>query len=252
MKVIVLSSGSKGNTTYVETETTRILIDIGNSCKYVKERLKELNVDHKSIGGILITHTHKDHIKGLEVFTKQYGTKVYCTEKMFKYIDYIKDYEFIINDEFEVGNITIKVIKTSHDTEDSNGYILYSSGHSLVYITDTGYINQKYFECLTNHNVYILESNHDIEMLNNGPYPYELRKRIYGDKGHLSNVDCSKYLTSFIGDRTKCVMLAHLSEENNNPDIAYQTLIDKLDSSNKHVDNIIIAKQNEVTEFVEV
>ena len=89
-------------------------------------------------------------------------------------------------------------------------------------------------------------------MLNNGPYPYELRKRIYGDKGHLSNVDCSKYLTSFIVDRTKCVMLAHLSEENNNPDIAYQTLIDKLDSSNKHVDNIIIAKQNEVTEFVEV
>ena len=90
MKVVVLSSGSKGNTTYVETETTRMLIDIGNSCKYVKERLKELNVDPKSIDGILITHTHKDHIKGLEVFTKQYGTKVYCTDKMFKYIDYIK------------------------------------------------------------------------------------------------------------------------------------------------------------------
>lgn len=252
MKVVVLSSGSKGNTTYVETETTRMLIDIGNSCKYVKERLKELNIDPKSIDGILITHTHKDHIKGLEVFTKQYGTKVYCTDKMFKYIDYIKNYEFITADEFEVGNLKVNVIKTSHDTEDSNGYILSSNGHSLVYITDTGYINQKYFESLTNHDVYILESNHDIEMLNNGPYPYELRKRIYGDKGHLSNVDCSKYLTNFIGDRTKCIMLAHLSEENNDPNIAYQTLIDKLKSSNKHVDNIIIAKQNEVTEFVEV
>ena len=252
MKVVILSSGSKGNTTYVETETTRILIDIGNSCKYVKERFKELNIDPKNIDGILITHTHKDHIKGLEVFTKQYNTKVYCTNKMFKYIDYIKNYEFIISDNFKIGDINIKVIKTSHDTEDSNGYILSSNDHSLVYITDTGYINQKYFESLTNHDVYILESNHDIEMLNNGSYPYELRKRIYGDKGHLSNVDCSKYLTTFIGNKTKCVILAHLSEENNNPDIAYKTLIDKLESSNKHVDNIIIAKQNEITEFVEV
>ena len=102
MKVVVLSSGSKGNTTYVETETTRMLIDIGNSCKYVKERLKELNIDPKSIDGILITHTHKDHIKGLEVFTKQYGTKVYCTDKMFKYIDYIKNYEFITADREQV------------------------------------------------------------------------------------------------------------------------------------------------------
>ena len=252
MRVIILSSGSKGNTTYVETETTRILIDIGNSCKYVKERLNELNIDPKSIDGILITHTHKDHIKGLEVFCKQYGTKVFCSEKMYKYIDYIKNYEFIKKNYFEIGNFKIRVIKTSHDTEDSNGYIVSSNEHSLVYITDTGYINQKYFECLSNHEVYILESNHDIEMLNNGPYPYELRKRIYGDKGHLSNVDCSKYLANFIGDKTRCVILAHLSEENNNPTIAYKTLLEKLESSHKYVEKIIIAKQNEVTEFVEI
>ena len=97
-----------------------------------------------------------------------------------------------------------------------------------------------------------MESNHDIEMLNNGPYPYELRKRIYGDKGHLSNIDSSKYLSDFIGNNTKYVMLAHLSEENNDPMIAYNTLVDKLNEKDCMVDNIIVCKQNEVTEFVEV
>jgi len=252
MKIVVLSSGSKGNTTYVETENTKLLIDLGNSCKYVKERLMELNVDPKSLNAILITHIHNDHIKGLKVFCKQYNIKVYCTSKMLKYMDYITNYNIIDNKEFTVGDFNIRVIKTSHDTDDSNGYIISSHDKSVVYITDTGYINKRYFEELRNKDVYIMESNHDIEMLNNSSYPYELRKRIYGDKGHLSNVDCSKYLSDFIGDKTKYIMLAHLSEENNDPNMAYDTLIKKLNSVNKNVDNIIIAKQDEVAELIEI
>ena len=252
MKVVVLSSGSKGNTTYIETENTKILIDLGNSCKYVKERLKELNVDPECIDAILITHTHSDHIKGLKVFCKQFGTKVYCTDKMIKYIDYVENYQFIETKNFSIGDIDVRVIKTSHDAEDSNGYVVSCGDKTIVYITDTGYINQRYFDELRNKDIYILESNHDIEMLNNSSYPYELRKRIYGDKGHLSNTDCSKYLSDFVGDKTKYIMLAHLSEENNDPKIAYDTLVNKLESVNKSIDNIIIAKQDEVTELVEV
>ena len=252
MKIINLSSGSKGNTTYVETNNTKLLIDLGNSSKYVKERLMELNVDPKDIDGILITHTHKDHIKGLEVFCNKYKTKVYITNKMLEELPYLSNYELINTNEFNINDIKIVVIKTSHDASDSNGYILYNDNKSLVYITDTGYINHKYFELLKDKNVYIMESNHDIEMLNNGSYPYELRKRIYGDKGHLSNVDCSKYLTNFIGDNTKYIVLAHLSEENNRSDIAYKCLVDKLNENDKHIDNIIIAKQNETTELIEI
>ena len=171
---------------------------------------------------------------------------------MFKDIDYIENYELIDKNIINIKDMTIEVIKTSHDASDSNGYIVNNNDNSIVYITDTGYINKKYYDKLKNKDVYIMESNHDIEMLNNGSYPYELRKRIYGDKGHLSNLDSSKYLSDFIGDKTKYIMLAHLSEENNTEELAYSTLVEKLTNKNCLIDNIIICRQNEETEVVEV
>lgn len=252
MRVMVLSSGSKGNTTYIESEEAKILIDAGNSCKYINDKLINLGVNPRELDGIFITHTHSDHINGLKVFCKRFDVSVYCTKKMYEDINYIKNVRFIESDKILLKDLEIDVIKTSHDASDSNGYIVNCNDSSLVYITDTGYINQRYHEKLKNKNLYIMESNHDIEMLNNGPYPYELRKRIYGDKGHLSNIDSSKYLSDFIGNKTKCIMLAHLSEENNNPDIAYNTLVDKLREKNCLIDNIIVCRQNEETEFVEI
>ena len=150
------------------------------------------------------------------------------------------------------GDMHIIVIKTSHDAPDSRGYIIISGDDSFVYITDTGYINKKYFDVLSNRNVYVMESNHDIEMLNNGSYPFNLRQRILSDKGHLSNYDSAKYLSSFIGNNTKCIILAHLSEDNNTEELAYNTLIERLNDSDTHVDNIIIAKQNKETELVKL
>lgn len=252
MRVIVLSSGSRGNTTYIESNEAKILIDAGNSCKYITEKLNDLDVEPTKLDAILITHTHSDHVKGLKVFCKKYNTKVYCTKKMFKDIDYIDNYELIDKNIINIKDMIIDVIKTSHDASDSNGYIINNKDNSIVYITDTGYINKKYYDKLKNKDVYIMESNHDIEMLNNGSYPYELRKRIYGDKGHLSNLDSSKYLSDFIGDKTKYIMLAHLSEENNTEELAYSTLIEKLTTKNCLIDNIIICRQNEETEVVEV
>ena len=251
MKVCVLSSGSKGNTTYIETDNTKILIDIGNTSKYVKEKLEEIGVKPDDLDAILITHTHIDHVKGLKVFRKKYNVPVYITDLMFDELSYLDDYN-ILNDEFDINDMHITAIKTSHDTSDSRGYVISNNDKYIVYITDTGYINKKYFDLLNNRDLYIMESNHDVEMLCNGKYPFKLRQRILSDKGHLSNYDSSKYLSSFIGDNTKYILLAHLSEENNTVDLAYETLIDRLNLDNKHVDNIIITSQDKETEFISI
>lgn len=251
MKVSVLSSGSKGNTTYIESDKAKILIDIGNTSKYVKEKLEEFGVEPEELDAILITHTHVDHIKGLKVFEKKYHVPVYITDKMYKSLDFLDSY-IPLSDEFDIKDIHITAIKTSHDVEDSRGYIISNNNKSIVYITDTGYINNKYFNILSNRNLYIMESNHDVEMLTNGKYPFQLRQRILSDKGHLSNYDSAKYLSSFIGDNTKYILLAHLSEENNTEELAYETLISRLNNDNKHVDNIIILKQDKETELISV
>lgn len=252
MKVIVLSSGSKGNTTFVETDNTKILIDCGNTCKYICQKLLSINVNPKDIDAILISHTHVDHIKGLQVFLHKFNTKVYLTQKMQPELSYIENYKFINSNNFNIKDITIDIIKTSHDASDSHGFILTNNNSSMVYVTDTGYINVKYHEILKNRNLYIFESNHDVEMLSNSNYPFQLRKRILSDKGHLSNYDSAKYLSEFIGDNTKYIMLAHLSKENNTQELAYETLIDRLNKTNKHVDNIIIAEQDKETELIEI
>ena len=252
MRVKVLSSGSSGNTTYIEYENTKILIDIGNSCKYVADKLKEMRIEPNKIDAILITHTHVDHIKGLKVFAKKYNPVIYATKGILNELDYIDNYYLIDKNELTIGDIHVDVVKTSHDAPDSVGYIINGSDKSLAYITDTGYINEKYFPKLKNKDLYIMESNHDIEMLNNGPYPFKLRQRILGDKGHLSNYDSARYLSTFMGNKTKHIILAHLSEKNNTEQLAYETLVKRLKDEENLGPEIIIAKQNEETELIEV
>ena len=252
MKVIVLSSGSKGNTTYIETKEARILIDAGNTCKYIIGKLEEYNINPTSIDAIFITHTHSDHIKGLPVLLKKINPCVYITKKMHPYMEYLENYHIMNEETIGIKDLSIEIIKTSHDTEDSVGYVINEGDKSLVYITDTGYINKKYYDILNNKDIYIMESNHDIEMLNNSSYPFETRQRILSDKGHLSNYDSAKYLSKFIGNKTKYILLAHLSEENNTAELAYNTLISRLEKENVQVDNIIITTQNKETELITI
>lgn len=252
MKVIVLSSGSKGNTTYIETQTTKILIDIGNTCKYITEKLSTIGVTLGEINAILITHTHTDHIKGLKTFTNNYSAPIYITEKMHPKIPYVKQYKYIESSLITIRDIKINIIKTSHDAEDSVGYIINNNDKSIVYITDTGYINKKYHPMLSNRDIYIMESNHDVEMLNNGPYPFPLRQRILSDKGHLSNHDSAKYIGDFVGPKTTNIVLAHLSHENNTPELAKETLLAKLQELNMTQIHIDIALQDQETEIIQV
>lgn len=249
MKVVVLASGSKGNVTYVEHNNTRILLDVGKSCSYIEKALKDINVEPNSINAILITHTHIDHIEGIRVFYKKYKPKVYIMPKMYKYLNGSVDDDSYIyyKEEIMIGNIKVNIIKTSHDVESSVGFLI---NDTLVYITDTGYINQKYIPMLSNKIMYIMESNHDIEMLYTGGYPYHLKMRIASDVGHLSNVDSAKYLSNMIGINTKHIVLAHLSKENNTKELALETLINTLDANNKI--NIVIANQDERTQVFEI
>lgn len=249
MQVAVLASGSKGNSTYIELDDYKILIDIGVSCNYIEKKLKELDKTAGDINAVFITHTHSDHINGLITFYKKYKPVLYITAKMYHTIhEYIGDFEHVIIDkQFALSNIRVDVIKTSHDTEDSIGFLV---NNKIVYITDTGYINEKYFELLSNKQLYILESNHDIEMLIDGKYPHHLKQRVLGDKGHLSNRDAAMYLSKWIGDETKYIVLAHLSDENNHPDVALSTLYEYIEQDK--VEQVIVARQLERTDLIKL
>lgn len=252
MRVSVLASGSKGNCTYVETNEVKCLIDIGMSCAYVERNLKELGVEPNEIKFIFITHTHSDHINGLKTFIKKYNPTVLITPKMHKDFDFTIDNYFYIEKDYNFKDLNVKVIKTSHDVSDSNGYIMESNGKSIVYITDTGYINIKNHKYLKDKNLYILESNHDIPMLMNGKYPHYLKNRVQGDSGHLSNKQCGEYLCTFIGDETNLVFLAHLSEENNTEEKALETVLEVFHKQNKRAPKIKIATQKERTELIKL
>lgn len=254
MNVCVLSSGSGGNCTYIESGKTKILIDLGTSSLYAEKKLQELNINPQDIDGLFITHTHVDHIKGIKVFLKKYHTKLYLSEIILKeiYNDIKPENYEIIDKNIILNDFNITMFKTSHDTLDANGFIFKSNGKSIVYVTDTGYINIRNHKLLSNHNLYIFESNHDVEMLMNGRYPYHIKQRILGDKGHLSNKDSALYLSKFVGMNTKCIILAHLSKDNNTEELALSTLKESLKNSNKEIKDIIIAEQDKRTELIEV
>lgn len=252
MKICVLASGSRGNCTYVETKNHKILIDLGTNLSYTTTQLLNLGIDPKEIDSVFITHTHGDHINGIPPFIKKYNPIIYLTEKMYNELSFdLKEYYFI-KDNITLDDLFIDIIKLSHDKNDINGYILESNSKSLVYITDTGYINQKNHSRLINKDIYIMESNHDINMLMNCRRPYHTKMRIISDVGHLSNEDSAKYLAKFIGDNTKSVILAHLSDENNTPELALNTLRNILKEKNNNFDNIQIATQDNRLEMIEI
>lgn len=256
MKTCVLASGSEGNVTYVETEKHKILLDLGTTVKYIREKLSELSVAINDIDYILITHVHNDHINALKNYIKKYKPFICVSPMMYAEIPELANYEKIIlyDEQLILDDVTIDIIKTSHDTSDSRSFILTSNNRSLVYLTDTGYINQRNFELLKNRNVYLFESNHDIEMLLKGPYPKWLKDRVMGPYGHLSNKDSSIYLSKIIGKDTKKIILTHLSKKNNTETLALETIKETFAEYEIDFDKkkISCAKQDERSELIEV
>ena len=247
MKISILASGSKGNCTYIETNSTKTLIDVGMSNLYIEKKLISLGINPNDINNVFITHPHVDHIAGLKVFIKKHNPTVYLTEKMYQELKSDIQNYVIIEDKIIIDDLIIDYFKTSHDAIDSVGYIFKNNDKEFVYVTDTGYISSKNLKKITNKDFYAFESNHDVNLLMNNPhYPYQIKQRILGDKGHLSNNQCREYLKKIIGDRTKYVILAHLSEQNNDKELALNNLKDI-----KNI-KIMIAMQNENTELIEI
>ena len=252
MKIKVLASGSKGNSTLIKTEKINVLIDIGITYQQLASELENINLLPKDLSAILITHTHSDHIKGLASLVKKTNLKVYALDEMVEELSkkIPLDNIFLYEEPLKLEDLKINLIRISHDVE-GVGFIIEHNNHSLVYITDTGYINRKYLPLMKNKDIYIIESNHDEEMLMEGPYPYILKQRVISDKGHLSNKTTAEYLLEVVGDHTKHIILAHISEHNNTEELALNTTKELLEENNIYKD-IKIAKQYESLEEIEV
>lgn len=211
MKYFGLCSGSKGNCWIIKTRNATVMLDCGMTKKYLIEKMSECGVHPGAIDALLITHTHSDHIKQLKAFSylPVYSVcPLECGKRLSPYTS------------FTVKDLVITPLAASHDAEGCCGYLFENEGRKLVYLTDTGYVSKMNLELIRNLDYYILESNHDVEMLMNTNRPFALKSRIYSDHGHLCNEDCAKVLSLCVGDKTREITLAHLSEEANTPEKA--------------------------------
>ena len=219
MKVDLLCSGSKGNSCLVRTQRSSIVIDCGSTKKYLMASLQSVSQDIQTLDALLVTHSHKDHISQLKHF-EHLPIYSYCDLN-------VQDHRCIKPlDRFIIGDMQITVIGLSHDAPNTVGYVIEDGCQKLVYITDTGYLPNHEKAYLENADHYIFESNHDMEMLMHTARPMFVKQRILSDSGHLSNEDASHNITSLINTKTKNIVLAHLSQEANVPELALDVLND--------------------------
>lgn len=235
-----LQSGSNGNSIYIGSDETHLLIDAGISCKRITTELSELGISPSELSGILITHEHTDHITGLKILSKHYNVPIYGTEKTLAAIRRADKNSEIdtglyrpisAGDSFMLGDVTVRTISVSHDAADPVAYRFDHGTTSAAVMTDLGTYTEETVRFLTSLDALLLESNHEIRMLELGSYPYALKRRILGDFGHLSNLSSGMLLDRILHDDLKHIFLGHLSEENNLPEIALMTVKDVIDRS---------------------
>lgn len=231
-----LFSSSKGNCIYIGAPDGGILIDAGKSCRQTETALHNIGVAPDSIRAVFVTHEHTDHIGGLRVFAAKYGARVYATGGTLEALDEMQ----ILNGKFdayalgaqgaEVGSLFVKSFRTSHDARESCGYVVAAeSGERVAIATDLGVMTDTVRAAITGCETVLLESNHDVRMLENNPqYPYPLKKRILGERGHLSNEVCAETACELVKNGTKRLFLGHLSEQNNLPALAYRVTASEL------------------------
>lgn len=233
MRLCSIASGSSGNCIYIGSDTTHILIDTGISKKKIEEGLDALGVKGEELKGIFITHEHSDHIQGLGVFSRKYKVPIYATPGTLKGIKACKSlgkieeglYHEVHTDEpLTVGDLKVCPFVISHDANEPSGYRVEHEGKAVAVATDLGKYDEYIVENLKNLDGVLLEANHDVHMLEVGPYPYPLKRRVLGDRGHLSNELSGRLLCDILHKNLKFVMLGHLSKENNYADLAYETV----------------------------
>lgn len=233
-KVCQLFSGSKGNSIYIASSAGKFLVDAGVSAKRLDGALESIGVDPKELDAILITHEHSDHVCGLKVFATRHSIPVFAHPQVLDSMRYNgiiteKTQANAITGAVRIGGAEIIPFEQSHDSAACLGYRLNMSDSRCISVcTDTGYVTAQAKDAITGSDLVFLESNHETTMLQNGPYPYQLKKRILSPKGHLSNFAAAEFAAYLVQNGTTRIVLSHLSQENNTPDVAYQTTLSSL------------------------
>lgn len=265
MRLVSIASGSSGNCIYVGSESTHLLVDAGISNKRIEQGLSEIGLKGSEINGIVITHEHSDHTKGLGVLARKYGVPIYGTQETLEEISkmkYLGEYPSELfraiqpDVDFSVGDLEVKPFRIDHDAANPVAYRIQHRKKSVAVATDMGHYDQYIIDHLQGLDALLVESNHDVKMLETGPYPYYLKRRILGDHGHLSNENAGRLLGYILHDRLKYILLGHLSKENNYEELAYETVrleITQGDNPYRASDfSIEVAKRDRMSDIITV
>lgn len=234
MKFLSISSGSKGNASFIETGNIKALIDVGVSYTEIKRALAQIEVNIDEITHVFITHEHNDHIKGLKMLLKHHQPQIYLTKGTNNYLNVKEPIIIKALESLLIEDLSVLPIPLSHDANEPVGFIFKANQKSICYITDTGYILNELSPLLKNHDLYYLEFNHDPYTLIHSKRPYYLIRRIMNEKGHLSNEDASYYFAQFLGENTKYLIYAHMSEECNSVGDIEHTFNEVLNAQGVH------------------
>lgn len=263
MRLVSIASGSSGNCTYIGGDKAHILVDAGVSCKRIKEGIESLDVKPGELSGIFITHEHSDHIQGLKVFSKKFHIPIYSTAatlKQIKKMGMVEDESLLrpieADTKLTVGDLTITAFHNTHDAADPVGYRVENGIHKCAVATDLGNYSEYTVQNLMGLDAILMEANHDLNMLELGPYPYALKRRIMSDYGHLSNERCGQLLTDILHDGLKHILLGHLSKENNYPELALLSVKNEVDLAPNDFHSadfdICVAERDHLTKTIEL
>ena len=256
LTIAPLFSSSSGNSTYIGTQSGGILVDAGLSGSTIISALAEIGRTPADLDGILVTHEHADHIKGIGVLSRKYDIPVFANAETWTEMENklgsiaLKNIRIIDDGEFFIRDMMITPIPLSHDAANPMGYAVSANGKKVAVMTDSGKVTSRMFERAAGSNILLLESNHDVNMLKCGRYPYQLKARILSGKGHLSNADSGKAAAELISRGVRGILLGHLSKENNFDELAYRTVYDTLIAEGIVPGRdaaLAVAKKNEVT-----
>lgn len=259
MKFTPLYSGSSGNSSYICSDDVRILIDAGVSAKAITEALSSIGESIAAVNAIIVTHEHIDHVRSVGTLSRKYNIPIYANAKtweamgpIIKEVAFSNVRLFDSRRDFYIGGVNIAPMRTSHDAEESVGFIIVNRGRKLAYITDVGFIQEEQLERAAGADLVFIESNHDVDMLLRGPYPYPLKQRILSNRGHLSNADCAQALTRLYTSGVRRAILGHLSKDNNTEGVAASTLIDAFHRQSIYDFKFAIAKRDRATGVFDV